>query len=82
MQRVVVSLRISADKMLSVYRGGARTVWTKTSDGRTIEFPADLLRKFVSEDGVYGSFEICFDGQNRLISMRRFDPDAKIDRLV
>ena len=82
MQRVIVKLCLDKEKILSHYRGVASRVVTRSIDGRTVQFPATFLRKFVSEDGVNGFFEICFDDQNRLVSMRRFDPGADLDTLA
>ena len=77
-----MSLQLNADQILSFYQGGARSVWARASDGRSIEFPAEWLRQFVTESGVHGTFEICFDDKNRMVSMRRYDPNANVDRLV
>ena len=82
MQRVIVRLCLDKEKVLSHYRGLASRVVTRSIDGRTVQFPASLLRQFVSEDGVNGFFEIRFDDQNRLISMRRFDPSADLDTMA
>ena len=82
MQRVTIRLDISRDRILSHYRGVARHVVTIASDGRTIQFPATMLRQFVSEEGVRGIFEIVFDDQNRLHSMRRLQPGAELDKMA
>ena len=82
MQRLIIRLCLDKEKVLSHYRGLASRVVTRSLDGRTVQFPASLLRQFVSEDGVNGFFEIRFDDQNRLISMRRYDPSADLDTMA
>jgi uncharacterized protein YqjF (DUF2071 family) len=82
LRRVVVSLKLSRDRVLEYYRGQAFRVQTMSIDGRSVEFPAVLLRQFVTEEGVKGIFEINFDEDNKLVSMRRIDPTAQIDETV
>ncbi len=71
MQRMRFSLNISADRYLSYYQGAAKSVWVETEDGRSLKFPASELQRFVSHDGIHGRFEIIFDGQNKLVSLKR-----------
>jgi hypothetical protein len=54
-------LNISAEAYLDYYRGIANTVIARSSDGRTVEFPASLLRRFVSPEGVRGRFRLTCD---------------------
>ena len=69
--RVRFALNISQDELLSYYEGTARAVMVKASDGRNIQFPANVLRPFVTGDGVRGIFEMVFDENNKLMDMRR-----------
>jgi uncharacterized protein YqjF (DUF2071 family) len=82
MQHVIIRLSLSRDRVMEHYRGQAHRVQTMSVDGRTVEFPATLLRQFVSEEGVHGVFEICFDANNKLVSMRRMDPSAQVDEMA
>ena len=65
MAEIIVSLNISADEYLKLYQGTARSVFTRTSDGQNIRFPANILQPFVSREGVKGSFKIEFDEHHR-----------------
>lgn len=67
----VFTLSISPDEYLRYYQGSARNVVARTSDGRTIRFPARELRPYVTRDGVQGRFRLCCDGHNRLVSFER-----------
>lgn len=69
--RVRFALNITQDVLLSYYEGTARAVVVKSLDGRSIQFPANVLRRFVTGDGVRGVFEIEFDGNNKFVEMRR-----------
>ena len=82
MQRLVIRLSLDRERMLEHYRGIAQRVHTVAIDGRTVEFPATMLRQFVTDAGVHGVFEICFDAENKLVSMRRIDPSAQVDEMA
>ena len=82
MQRVIVQLNLSSERVMEYYRGVARYVLTVAQDGRTVQFPASMLRQFVTEEGVRGSFEIVFDQNNKLKSMRRLHPRSNLDKMV
>ncbi|MBK9131389.1 MAG: DUF2835 domain-containing protein [Gammaproteobacteria bacterium] len=68
---VTFVLNISSDEYLRYYQGAARHVVVRGRDGRTIQFPAGLLRRFVTRDGVHGEFRLCFDAGNKLVSLDR-----------
>lgn len=54
---------------LSYYKGQTRSISVQATSGERIEFPAEHVRQYVSHDGVRGLFEICFDDQQRFISL-------------
>ncbi len=70
-RQVVVEIDIGADEYVRVYAGSARDVLATTTDGRTVRFPANILRPFVSHDGVRGRFEISYDSTGRFQNIRR-----------
>ncbi|MDH5178915.1 MAG: DUF2835 domain-containing protein [Gammaproteobacteria bacterium] len=70
-QYVRFALHIPAADILAYYQGAAKTVSVVSDDGRRIAFPADKLRPFVTEEGVFGEFEMVFDAQNRFIQLQR-----------
>lgn len=67
-------LRISAEAYLDYYRGIVNTVIVRCSDGRTVEFPAALLRRFVSPEGVQGRFRLTCDHQFKNPRLARVSP--------
>ena len=71
--RARFALSIPGDVYLSYYEGAARTVVVKSFDGRSIQFPANILRKFVNRDGIQGVFEVEFDEDNKFVNIRRVD---------
>ncbi len=66
-------IAISADEYLAYYQGKAQAVVVRSEDNRTIRFPANAIREFVTRDGVFGRFEITFDENNKLIAIQSID---------
>ena len=68
--RIRFRLAISAERYLAYYQGSAQEVVVRSDDNKVVRFPASALRKFVTHDGIYGSFEIIFDENNKLIAIQ------------
>ena len=66
-------LAISAEEYLAYYQGSAQVVVARADDNRTIRFPASAIRQFVTDDGIFGRFEISFDKNNKLIAIQPVD---------
>ena len=71
MPKMYFTLDISAEKLQSYYSGSAKFVHVQAEDGRSLQFPISELQKFVSHSGVQGRFEILFDDQYKLVSLKR-----------
>jgi len=56
MKRYAFHLDIPAERYLDYYRGTARQVLARCPDGETVQFPASLLKSFVTASGVHGDF--------------------------
>lgn len=65
MQDIVVKLSISADKYKLLYQGAVQTVYARAIDGRSVQFPADILRPFLLRHGIEGVFRIRFDEKGK-----------------
>ncbi len=73
MSSLIVDLAIAADEYLRLYEGSARDVLALARDGRRVRFPAHILRRFVTRDGIYGSFRIEFNADNSFRSVEKID---------
>ena len=71
MQKVMVRLNLSPERFQAYYQGVVESVVATTSDGRTVKFPARVLRPFLSYQGVQGTFEIVFDAKLKFQTIRR-----------
>ncbi|MBV6447398.1 DUF2835 domain-containing protein [Nitrosomonas sp.] len=76
-QRIQVILKIPAYQLQLYYEGAVDTVAAKTTDGRIVHFPANVLRSVVQSHGVYGVFEVVFDENNKFVSISRIDHDSQ-----
>lgn len=70
---VIVKLYISPDEYQRWYQGSAQNVLAYTLDGRSVRFPAPILRQFVTREGIKGQFRIHFDAHNRFKNIEKID---------
>lgn len=71
MNSIIVDLHIPADDYVRLYQGAARTVHARSRDGRSVQFPAMILRQFLTHEGISGTFEIQFDANRKFSGVRR-----------
>jgi len=65
------AIYISYDDYLAYYQGTVKNVSVKAHDGRRIEFPAGMLQRHLTREGIRGAFELEFDNNHKLIELRR-----------
>lgn len=68
---MIIDLHISADEYLRHYRGQVKHVTCIARDGRRIRFASSLLQRFITHQGVHGSFAIRIDENNKLQSFEQ-----------
>jgi len=73
MHRYAFHLHISADQYLDYYRGTAQHVVVRATSGQTVQFPAALLQRFITTEGVHGNFVLVCDEQHKGPSLQRVD---------
>ena len=71
MQNIIVDIFISRDEWLRIYRGETNTVFATSRDGRSIKFPANILTKYTTQNGIDGSFVIQFDDNGKFQSITK-----------
>jgi Protein of unknown function (DUF2835). len=62
-------LNLARDEYLRYYQGSASVVRVRADTGEIVQFPAEVLRKFVDHNGVHGHFILYFDRQNKLVEV-------------
>ena len=65
------SINLSAREYLQYYRGIVNKVVAKCTDGTTIQFPALLLKPFVTTGGIRGRFVLSCDQDGKGSEVRR-----------
>jgi hypothetical protein len=70
-QSLCVVLSISSRELVQYYEGAVDLVVATTTDGRTIKFPANILRSVVQSNGVHGTFELVFNEHFKFVSISR-----------
>jgi len=73
MPRHEFHLRITPEKYLDYYRGRVTQVIVRASTGQTIQFPASLLQKFVTPEGINGKFVLTSDDRNKIVGLEAVD---------
>lgn len=73
MKSVIINLTIAPEEYQRWYQGAAQDVLAYTVDGRSVRFPAPILRRFVTREGIRGRFRITFDHHNRFQDIKRVD---------
>ena len=67
-------LRLSQSELMKYYSGTARNVMVKDITGFTLQIPAEILRPFVSREGVHGRFVLQVDDNGKFIDIRQESP--------
>lgn len=71
METVRVSLRISARRFQAYYEGAVDSVVAQAEDGRTVQFPARVLRPFLTHRGIEGIFDLTFSARQKFQSISK-----------
>ncbi|NRA20278.1 MAG: DUF2835 domain-containing protein [Oceanospirillaceae bacterium] len=72
MNRIIIDIRISNEEYLKQYQQSNCMVNTVSRDGRSIMFPANILKPFLLHSGISGSFCIVFDSAGKFQSISRY----------
>lgn len=73
MQKIEFHLHLSPEQYLAYYRGQAKFVQIVAADGRIVRFPAEILREFVTHDGVVGNFILEIDADHKCRKLQRLE---------
>ena len=66
-----IDLYLSADKYQDYYAGKVKYVIAQDLKGVKVQFPAEILRPFVTVSGIQGQFVIRMDSNNKFVDIRR-----------
>jgi len=69
--RYAFKLHLSSEQYLDYYRGVARAVVVRADTGQTVQFPASLLQKHVTTEGIHGNFVLLCDDKNKVVELQK-----------
>ena len=70
-QTIIVDMYISAEEYLRYYNGQVKKVVATAIDGRKVQFPAGVLQRVVTHEGIRGRFAISFSPEGRFEKIER-----------
>ena len=73
MNRYEFDLDIAPEQYLDYYRGVARHVMVRCDSGQTVQFPASLLQRFLTPEGIHGRFALTCDEHHKCTGLQRLD---------
>ena len=65
------SISVSREEYLRYYAGMASAVRAQTHQGVVIEFPARNLTPWMTHSGIYGTFCITMNEDNKLVDIKK-----------
>lgn len=71
LKQLIFDLHIPAERYVALYAGQVREVQARSLDGASLRFPGNILRPFVSHEGVHGRFRISFDENNKFQAIEK-----------
>ena len=80
MPKLLVDLHIPAERFVAWYEGTVREVLARSHDGRTVRFPASVLQRYVSAEGVHGTFELTYDENHKFVNIDKLGSASGLDR--
>ena len=76
MNRYEFQLHISPEAYLDYYRDTSRQAIVRCTSGQTVQFPAALLQRFVSREGIHGAFALTCDEHHKCLGLQRLATPA------
>lgn len=71
MHRYEFELHLSPERFMDYYRGRVRHIVARATTGQSVQFPASLLQRFVSPEGIHGQFVLTTDAQHKCVGLDR-----------
>lgn len=71
MASLIVDIHLPKEEYLKVYQSYVRQVRAVARSGESVRFPVTVLQPFLGHDGIRGSFELHFDGNNKYVDIKK-----------
>jgi hypothetical protein len=67
-------LDLTPEQYVDYYRGVLRQVIVESTNGQTVQFPASLLQRFLTPEGIRGDFVLTCDASFKSADLQRLKP--------
>lgn len=67
------SMQLGRDELLAVYGGAIRRIRVRTDEGLVLDIDAEHLKRFTTNDGISGYFELTVTPENKFVSLEKLD---------
>jgi hypothetical protein len=74
MHRYEFRLDLTPEQYLDYYRGVLRQVMVESKNGQSVQFPASLLQRFLTPEGIHGDFVLTCDERFKNAELHRDKP--------
>jgi hypothetical protein len=71
MNEIHFILNISVNEYMAYYQGVAKAVYVTSLDGRSLQFPAHVLRSHITQEGIRGVFLLEYDDNNKFKGIKK-----------
>jgi len=65
-----INLHINKSELTKYYTG-IKIVSAKSTDGRRVQFPVNILQKYITHDGIHGVFVLEYDEKFKFNSIEK-----------
>ncbi|TBR45014.1 DUF2835 family protein [Marinomonas agarivorans] len=73
MSTIIIDVALAAHRYQKLYQGRAQHLLVQSRDGRKVRLPLVNFRSFLTHEGVYGTFMITFDSNNKLQNIKKMN---------
>ncbi len=70
-QKSTFKAYLTSEQVLEYYKGKKNAVRVQTQEGQSMSIPFEILLKFVTHDGIGGTFEITYDQAGKFQDIER-----------
>jgi hypothetical protein len=65
LHKSVIIIQLTKEQVRQYYKGIATRLQCFDQDGRRMDLPIDIFLKYVSHNGIFGTFEIAYDERGK-----------------
>jgi hypothetical protein len=71
LHKSVISVNLNKEQVLQYYKGVSTRVQCYDKNGQRMDLPIDIFLKYVTHEGIFGTFEITYDERGKFKCLQR-----------